>query len=420
MKRNIEKTVYGIVFFIILYLVLIYRIYYLLNTHSNSQIEIYTIVTSLFLLSRFVIAVFYDDLHKKRFKKEKYPTVSFVISCKNEEDSIGKTIDSCISSRYPTLIECIAINDGSTDNTLAEMKKAQQKYNDKIIKIISFQKNRGKREAMAEGVLKASGEVIIFVDSDSFVGKYSVKHLAEHFLSDEYVGAVSGNSMVENISTNALTKMQSARYGVSFDVFKACESVFGAVTCCPGCFSGYRKSAIMQVIDRWRYQKFLGTQSTFGDDRSLTNFVLRKWKVVYCRKAVATTIVPEKYYKFFKQQLRWKKSWIREGTNAGAFIWKKHPVAAISFYANLLIPILGPLVVLKIFVYDVLISGRSPFTFVIGVVSMSLLFGLYYVLIHPNKYWLYVTYFTVIYTFILIWQMPYALLKVRDTHWGTR
>ena len=343
--------------------------------------------------------------------------LSIIIPIYNEESIVATSLPAIFQLDINK--EIIIVNDGSTDNTLAKMERCQNKYKGRL-KVINFPKNLGKREGMAAGVLNSKNEIMVFVDSDSFVGKDSVRLIVEHFLADKEVGAVSGNTLVENYDVNLLTKMQSARYGVSYDVFKTAESVFGTVTCCPGCFSAYRRTAIMEVIDRWLNQMFLGTRSTFGDDRSLTNFVLRSWKVVYCRAAVATTIVPEKYKQFFKQQLRWKKSWVREGMNAGSFIWKKCPIASISFYTNLIIPIAGPFILLRVLVYDAILHGQTPIFFMIGVIAMSLLFGIYYYMIYPNKYWYYVAYFTVLYTFVLVWQMPYAILKVRDTKWGTR
>jgi hyaluronan synthase len=406
-------------FIVLLFLLFLYKYYFIQNSSINFVIETYSILTGLFLFSRFILSYYYHDDHSKKFRSSDYPSISFVIACKNEEDSIAKTIRTCFDSSYPGVMDCVAIDDGSTDNTLIEMEKCKKIFGKKL-KIVSFPKNLGKREGMASGVINSKNDIIIFVDSDSFVGKESVRHIVEHFINDSKVGAISGNTLVENSEVNLLTKMQSARYGVSYDVFKTSESVFGTVTCCPGCFSAYRREAILQVIDRWLHQKFLGTQSTFGDDRSLTNFVLRKWKVVYCRKAVATTIVPEKYKTFFKQQLRWKKSWVREGMNAGSFIWKKNLIASLSFYINLIIPVAGPFILIRVFLFDGIIKGHNPAFFIAGVVMMSLLFGVYYNFMCRNKNWWYIAFFTLMYTFILVWQMPYAILKIRDTRWGTR
>jgi hyaluronan synthase len=417
LRRTLIRLIYGVMFLGLLYLILSYRLYSLQRTEGNWFFLIYSILTSIFLFSRFLISFYYKDEHSSQYTL--YPSITFIIACKNEEDSIAKTIITCMSSDYPGSMECIAVDDGSWDKTLSEMKKCRIRYKNRL-KIISFAKNKGKREAMAEAALIATGDIFVVVDSDSFPQKLAVRHLIEHFLENPKVGAVSGNTRVANAGTNALTKMQSAKYGVSFDIFKACESVFGLVTCCPGCFSAYRREAVMAVLNNWRGQTFLGTRSTYGDDRSLTNFILRKWQVVYCRKAVATTIAPEKFRKFFNQQLRWKKSWIKEGFfNAGSFMWKKNPIASAAFYINLLIPLVGPILVLTVTIQS-LLSLTAPIVFISGVITMSMLFGIFYYLIYPNKYWPYITLFTVVYAFVLIWQMPYAIIKLRDTRWGTR
>ena len=421
-----EKFFVSFFFVLVLYLIILQKVTFYLNTSWGLFGGIYSLVTLAFLFSRLIIVIFYKDdhhtngNHKISLKPIRYPSVSFVISCKNEESSIMKTIDACLASEYPGGTECIVVNDGSTDRTFDQMIAGLIKYKDKV-KVISFLKNLGKREGMSEGVLTSSNEIIVFIDSDSFIKKDSLRYIIQHFIEDPKVGAVSGNTYVENVNVNSLTKMQSARYSISFDIFKAAESVFGTVTCCPGCFSAYRKAAILKVLDSWRTSSFLGTKSTYGDDRSLTNFILRDWKVVYCRKALATTIVPETYKQFFKQQLRWKKSWIREGMfNAGRIMWKKHPIAAISYYISLFVPILGPFVVFKIIFIDFLFNNIPPIFYLNGLIAMGLLFGIFNFLQTKNRNFLYIVSFSIFYSLILVWQMPYAIIKLRNTSWGTR
>ena len=411
------------VFFLILSVVTLYKVIYYLNVEVNPFWYIYSLFAGIFLISRLPLAFMHKDMcahFHRRNHNYVYPKVSIIIAAKNEEGSIYKTIKTCMKSDYPAEIECIAIDDGSTDNTLAEMQRASATFgSDKVI-AFSFGKNKGKREAMYKGVRLSRNEMIVFVDSDSFPHKKSLKLLIQHF-SDKSVGAVSGNTEVENLCSNSLTKMQSIRYAISFGIFKTSESYFGVVTCCPGCFSAYRKKALLPVLSLWRNQEFLGTRSTFGDDRSLTNFVLRKWKVVYCESAKATTIVPEKYLKFLKQQLRWKKSWVREGFVSSSFMWRKHPIAALSFYINLILPMLGPIVVG--WVLFITISQRNPLfliSFLFGVVTMGSLYGIYLYVTQKEKYWFYMPFFSIFYTLIMIWQMPYAILTIRKTHWGTR
>lgn len=414
-------------FFILFEIVFLYKLIQIFKINHSPWVEFYVVLSTVFLLSRPIINLFYHDHHEhgELDQFEKLPKVSIIIAGKNEEASIYETIESCMTSDYKGAFELIAVNDGSTDKTEQEMLRAKKDFETRKnpVQIISFSENRGKREGMYEGVKVARGEILVFIDSDSFVEKEAISTVVAHFLSDEKIGAVSGNTLVENYEENTLTKMQSARYGISFDVFKSCESVFNCVTCCPGCFSAYRTAAVREVIDAWKDRKVFNIPGTFGDDRSLTNFILKTgWKVIYCRQAVATTIVPDTYKQFIKQQLRWKKSWVREGLfGAAAFMWKKHPIAATSFYINLVIPFVGPIIVVM-GLASKLIQGQWIYAliFCLSVSIMSLAYGLYHYSITKRKGFLYSIPFTLFYSVVLVWQMPWAIIRMGDTKWGTR
>jgi len=425
MKRNpLLNFIYIVIFLIALHLLFLYKVTLLWSTNNAWWFELYIVLTGTYLLSRFFIVYFYEDDHRHgKWKDSDYPTVSFVIAGKDEGDSIFDTISAIMASDYPAWFECLAVDDGSTDTTLSEMRRAALRFG-KIsggVRVISFPVNRGKREGMAEGVLGAKGEIIVFVDSDSFLAPDATKLIVEHFLANPKVGAVSGNTGVANPTTNMLTRMQSARYSVSFDIFKACESVFGVVTCCPGCFSAYRRSALLEILQAWRTKTFLGTPSTFGDDRSLTNYILlKKWDVVYCREAKATTIVPDTYKKYLKQQVRWKKSWIREGITPAKFIWRRNPIASSSFYTNLLIPIFSPLIAINALFIQPVFFMHMPVVFLTGIIALSVLLGLFNFIQTNSRYWFYVVIFSLFYVVVHLWQMPYALFHLKNTSWGTR
>lgn len=381
----------------------------------------YGIVVSVFLLSRIPYAFLYSDEHAITYANTEYPTVSVIIAAKNEVGGIFRTVDTCINSDYPNKIECILIDDGSTDGTLAEMERARNEFG-KNIKILSFPVNKGKKEAMAAGVQMAKNDVFIFVDSDSYLSPDAIKHITEHFLEDERVGAVSGNTKVENKYENLLARMQSIQYAVSFDIYKAGESVHESVTCCPGCFSAYRREAIKPLIEEWKNKEFLGAKSTFGDDRSLTNFVLKSWDVVYCEKAKATTLVPTTFMQYWNQQLRWKKSWIREGILGGLFMWKRKSIpASLGFYIHFTFPFLGPILALNVLIYSVVTNNIQVFLlFMLGFVLIGFIFSLFVKLYRDAENYLIMPLFSIFFISILIWQMPYAMLTLKKSHWGTR
>jgi hyaluronan synthase len=376
----------------------------------------YSIGVGAFILSRFVIALFYRPPRDVGLE----PTVSIVITAYNEEEAIYRTVAFCFAADYPReKLEVIVVDDGSADATLSEIERARRRWPD--LGFVAFERNKGKREAMAAGARVARGEILLYVDSDSFVRRDGVRKIVQGF-ADPKVAAVAGHTEVANRDANLLTRMQEVRYYVAFRIMKAAESLFGAVTCCPGCFSAYRRSSVLAVLDTWLHQRFLGVPATFGDDRSLTNFLLRSYEVIYSADAVATTIVPERHRHFLQQQLRWKKSWLRECLIAATFMWKKHPLAAIAFYAQLLFPIIAPLILLRAYLWLPAVEGDflSMWIYAFGVLMIGLIFSAYYLFWKADGAWIYGAYFTMYYMFVLVWQMPYAILTSRDNRWGTR
>lgn len=90
------------------------------------------------------------------------PVVSIVISIYNGENVIRRALDSCIFQTMPDF-ELIAINDGSTDNTLNVLLEYEKK--DKRILIID-RENRGLSASINEGVSLAKGFWIARMDAD--------------------------------------------------------------------------------------------------------------------------------------------------------------------------------------------------------------------------------------------------------------
>ncbi len=283
---------------------------------------------------------------------------------------------------------------------------------------VRFPTNRGKRAAMAEGIRRSEADICAFVDSDSVLEPDALARLVADF-GDRRVGAVVGHADVLNRTGNWLTRMQQVRYYVAFRVIKGSESLFGAVTCASGCFSAYRRTALLEVIERWENQRFLGRPATFGDDRALTNYVLRDWRVAYQSEARSHTIVPERLRVFGNQQLRWKKSWLRESLHVSRFVWRKHPIVAALTYFGVVFPWVAPIVMVHAVYFRALGVG-SPLFYLVGAYVMAILYSLYYAVNRRSALWWHGVTFVVIYMAFLVWQTYYALLTIRNTGWGTR
>jgi len=370
-----------------------------------------------YIVGRFAISLWYrvpKDAHYQ-------PKVAIVMPAFNEEEVIGRSLRSLLALDYPEdKLELVAVNDGSTDETLARMRAVAEES--PRVRVIDLGHNQGKRAAMAAGMRETDAEILAFVDSDSSVEPDALYNLVQGF-ADSQVGAICGHADVMNPDDSWLTRMQVVRYFVAFKVVKAAESVFSCVTCCSGCFSAYRRSAILPSLDWWEHQTFLGHPATFGDDRALTNCVLRDWKVLYAGNAVSHTLVPVRMKQFLRQQLRWKRSWTRESLILSRFVWRKNPIAALLAYAGVVMTLISPVIAVRAIIWLPLFNGHgAPYIYIGGIYAFSLAYGLYYLVRRP-KYdvnWIFGVAFCFFYISVLLWQQYWAILTARSSDWGTR
>lgn len=376
----------------------------------------YSLAVSTFVLSRFGFAIVY----RPPAWVDHEPTVAIVIPAFNEGAAVARTIDACVALDYPAdRLEIVCIDDGSTDDTARHMHDAVERHDGRDVREILLGINQGKRAAMAAGMRATSADIIVFIDSDSHPAPDAVRRLVQGFI-DPRVGAISGLTHVRNAATNLLTRMQAVRYYVSFQLLKSAESVVGAVTCCSGCFAAYRRSAVMEVLDGWEGQRFLGVRCTYGDDRALTNMLLRRgWRCRYAGDAEAWTDAPDTYSTFLRQQLRWKKSWARESPLLLAHLWRTRPVAFPFVLVGVVASLASPFVI----AYHLTVAASSsPITLVaylLGLYLISMGYALVYRCMRDDGLWWYALAGTGFYLAISP-QLLWAMARIRDGSWGTR
>ena len=181
---------------------------------------------------------------------------------------------------------------------------------------------------------------------------------------DPTVGGISGHCDIENANVNMLTRMQDVRYYFSYKIMKAAESVFGTVSCLPGCFSAYRRTCVLAVMDDWINATVWGKHGNYADDRSLTNLIL-----------------------------------LREIWKTGKFMWRKHPVPALSWYAMMWMPIVEPVVMVQALVIAPLQEGTLHPSYVIGVLTITLVWCLHFWITSGRRWWYAGVLFTLSYIF---------------------
>ena len=165
----------------------------------KQSLYLYSIVAATFLLSRYLFAVFYRPVE---IDPDYSPGVSILIPCFNEEEWIERTIMGCVNQDYPLdKLEIIVIDDASTDQSRERIKDTYWKLcevdkdfdiGDRL-KYVFLEENSGKRKALAKGLEKAKHDLIVFVDSDSFLDPFAIRNLVQPF-KDPKMGGVSGRT----------------------------------------------------------------------------------------------------------------------------------------------------------------------------------------------------------------------------------
>jgi len=353
------------------------------------------------------------------------PKVTVIIPAYNEGPMVEKALYSAVDSDYPAdRLEIICIDDGSRDDTWKYIDRAQKRF-PHLIQAIRFPKNRGKKEALYAGFTRGKGDFFVTIDSDSVVSADTIKQAVAPMVCDPRVGAVAGNVKVYNRFRSLLARMLAVRFVLAFDFLRASQSLYGFVTCTPGALSAYRKSALLPVLRKWRHQTFLGAPANIGEDRALTNFVVRQgFYSVYQRTARVHTVVPETYKGLCRMYLRWDRSNFRESWVQLSFLFKKYR------RQHRLLPILDFVVTQLEFPLTYLFLGllllsfaAYPFLLVkfiaaLGIITLVYMF--YYIHQERDAEFIYGILYSYFAFFALNWVQPYALITLTNDRWLTR
>ncbi len=383
----------------------------------------YTFFVVLFQLSRLIAATLYPKTRSDIYvtiPAGYEPSVSIIIPCKNEEMVIADTVAHAFGVAYPQeKLEVIVIDDGSTDHTYERLQELHTQY--PRLRVIRWGENRGKRAAMAEGFRHASGEIVVQLDSDSYVEARSFRNLITPFAHAE-IGALCAHTHPANMGKNIITKMQAAYYFMSFRILKAAEASFLTVLCCSGCAAAYRRSAVLPILEHWVHETFLGRPVTWGDDRALTSWVLKSgYQTFYTDRVVAYTLVPTTFSGLVRQQIRWKKSWVVNAFLTSGFLFRTRPfVSVFYFFPLIFISLASPFMAFYSVMYQPLVTARPPLFYLTGIFLISSLFIVYYRIVSRNRYWLYLYLWFFAYLTVFTYLFFIAIVRLQDRRWGTR
>lgn len=371
-----------------------------------------------YLAAKMALAIFY----RPRLGPPPIMGVSVVIPFYNEKPiNVIRTVWSVLTQDYPVK-EVIVIDDGSVDpSTYDELVSMRDRYGlqDRLI-LHRFEENRGKRNAQALGFECATGDVIVTVDSDTTLYPDAIRNLLVPF-RDPDVMAVTGHVGAKNRSQNLLTRLIDQRYQNAFRTERAAQSVFGTVLVCSGPLSAYRREVVIENLERYLSQTFLGRPVQYGDDRCLTNYALERGKTVYQSTARCLTEVPPNLKKFIKQQIRWNKSFFRESLVALRIaISRRKPVLGLFVSLELALWLVFGASLLLAVAWSSRSFGAVMALYYLAMVALSAYArSVTYAVRHPVTFLLAPLY-ALLHVTVLVPIRLYALLTIRRVSWGTR
>lgn len=213
----------------------------------------------------------------------------------------------------------------------------------------------------------ANFELVLMVDADTTVKSDALTKFVSVFESDAKVMGMCGETKILNKCASWVTMIQVFEYYISHHLTKSFESVFGGVTCLPGCFCMYRIYANSVVNGRKALTPILANAfilsaySVFetntlhqknllllGEDRYLTTILLKNFhrrKLVFIPTAQCETFVPTSFRILLSQRRRWINSTIHNlfelvmvDKLCGTFCCSMQFVVMMELFGTLVLP----------------------------------------------------------------------------------
>ncbi|TQS36943.1 hypothetical protein Golomagni_02597, partial [Golovinomyces magnicellulatus] len=333
-------------------------------------------------------------------------------------------------------------NRGKRDSQIILMSFLQKVMFDERMTELEFE--------MFNGLWKITGispdfyEIVLMVDADTKVFPDSLTHMISAMVKDPEIMGLCGETKIANKRASWVSMIQVFEYFISHHLSKSFESVFGGVTCLPGCFCMYRIKAPKggqnywvpilanpdvvehyseNVVDTLHKKNLL----LLGEDRYLSTLMLRtfpKRKQVFVPQAVCKTTVPESFMVLLSQRRRWINSTIHNLMElvfvrdlCGTFCFSMQFVVAIELIGTLVLP-----AAISFTFYVVTISIIHSPPQIIPLVLLALILGLPAVLIVLTAHrWSYVIWMLIYLLSLPVWNFilpTYAFWKFDDFSWG--
>ena len=224
------------------------------------------------------------------------PSVSILVSARDEEENIARCIKSLVKLEYPNeKLKILIGDDESSDNTLAIAQDFSAENSQ--VKTFTFQGCKSKADVLAKLADRAEGEIYLFTDADVVVSTSWVRGMLSAY--DAKVGIVNGVTSIEG--ENMWSKLQDIEWLTAIGMVKVATD------------SNYPVTAIgnNMLVSRKAYEATGGFEAisfSFVEDYHLAKLINEGgFEIRHClnKNVLAHTQGEGSWLELFRQRKRW-------------------------------------------------------------------------------------------------------------------
>jgi cellulose synthase/poly-beta-1,6-N-acetylglucosamine synthase-like glycosyltransferase len=289
------------------------------------------------------------------------PSVSLLVAAYNEAAVIADKIRNGLALDYPAdKLEIVVASDGSKDATAEIARSLAEAESGGRVRLLSFEKNRGKTVVLNDAVPQLRGEIVAFSDASSMLAPNSIRLLVQSF-SDPRIGAASG--------VYRLLKKDQARLGSQEDLYWKYETFLKVQEAKLGAFTGAHGS--LYAIRRELYP--FPSPDTINDDFTIPIRILEHgYRVAYEPAAIAYEEAHE--MEGFSRRVRITAGNIEQMREIKSLLWPPRPFVLFCLLSHKTGRLLVPLFMLVALTANVVLRSQFPYNWLL--VGQVLFYGL--------------------------------------------
>ncbi|OAV96111.1 hypothetical protein PTTG_02136 [Puccinia triticina 1-1 BBBD Race 1] len=283
-------------------------------------------------------------------------------------------------------------------------------------------------------------EFLFTIDADTEVYPDALNRLVSAASDDGRIIGICGETKLSNEKVSWWTMIQVYEYYISHHLSKAFESLFGSVTCLPGCFTLYRIRSADKgrplvvsnlIIDEYAeiHVDTLHKKNLFslGEDRFFTTLLMKHfphYKTKFIPDATAMTAAPETWAVLLSQRRRWINSTIH---NLGELMFLEDMCGFCCFSMRffVMLDLVGTVILPSTTVYIiyliVIVSTKQAAIPIVSLVIIAAVYGLQVVIFLLKREWGLIFWLLIYLLAYPIWSffLPiYSFWHFDDFSWG--